>query len=190
MCCILSAEVAMLPVMMSQYLLAFCRIVIGLVFVVSSVSKARDLAQFKQTVSSFQLLPKRLSGGAALLFLGGEFVVALLVLIGGPLLLPGFFFAIGLLLLFSTALLSVLVRNIRTSCDCFGSSARLVSRFDVWRNVGFILCALGGCLALIWVGDRPLSLSLPEWILPGLAAALFVLIWSQLGEIAHLFRQD
>lgn len=180
----------MLPGMMPLYLLAFCRIVVGLVFAVSSISKARDIAQFRQTVRSFQLLPQRLNGGAALLFLGGEFTVAIFVLIGGPLLLPGFSLAIGLLLLFSTALVAVLARSIRTSCDCFGSSARLVSRLDVWRNVGFILCALGGCLALIWVGDSPLSLSLPEWILPGLAATLFVLVWSQVGEIVHLFRQD
>ena len=179
----------MLPVVMSLYMLTFCRVVVGLVFAISSISKARDIAQFKQAVSKFDLLPKRLSGLAALLFLCGEFAVVLLMLIGGPLLLPGFFLAICLLLLFSLVLTSVVIRRIHTSCNCFGASAKPVSSLDVGRNAGFILCALGGCLTLLWAQDTRISLSLPEWLMTGVAAVVFVLIWLQLGEIVQLFRQ-
>lgn len=180
----------MVPTVVLLYLLAFCRVVIGLVFLMSSVGKARDLPGFQQTIRNFALLPGQFSGAAAWLFLFGEIAVMLLVVLGGPLLLPGFVLALGLLLLFCLALILVLARHIRTSCSCFGASEQPVSLADVWRNVGFILCALGGCLALLWTRGSTLALSLPEWLLPGLGAALFVVLWSQLGEIAHLFRQD
>jgi uncharacterized membrane protein YphA (DoxX/SURF4 family) len=171
------------------YLLVFCRVAIGLVFLISTLGKARDLAGFQQTIRTFNLLPRRLSGPAALLFVCSEAIVVILIALGGVLLLPGFLLALGLLLLFCVALASVLARNIQTSCHCFGASKTPVSSLELWRNVGFILCALGGCLALLWAKDTAPSLSLPEWFLPGLAAALFVLLWSQLGEIAQLFRQ-
>jgi uncharacterized membrane protein YphA (DoxX/SURF4 family) len=94
----------MLPMVVSLYLLAFCRVALGLVFLVSSLSKVRDLAQFRQTIRAFHLLPSALSGMAALLFIGGEGTVVVMVVIGGPLLLPGFVLGGGLLLLFSSRL--------------------------------------------------------------------------------------
>ena len=85
------------------YLLAFCRVTTGLVFAISSFSKARDLAQFQQALLDFQLLSRRLSKLAALFFLCGEGIVVLLIVIGGPVLLPGFALAILLLLVFCAA---------------------------------------------------------------------------------------
>lgn len=172
-----------------MYVLAFCRVVIGFAFLISSVSKARDIAQFQRAIRNFNILPDRLSGIAASLFLCTEFVAAALVFIGGPLLFIGFFLALGLLLLFSLALQSVLARRIRTSCACFGAGGQPVSSVDVWRNLGFILCALGGIGALIWTKGSQENLNLFEWLLTGLGAVAFVALWVQLGEIARLFRQ-
>ncbi len=180
----------MFPATVPLYLLAFCRAVVGLVFALSSVSKVVNLAQFKQTISSFNLLPSWLSSIAAVLFLYGEFAVVLLVILGGPLLTIGFSLAILLLLLFCIALVSVLVRRIRTSCNCFGPSAKLVSRSDVWRNIGFMLCALGGWEGLGLTKNAQGNLGLFEWILTGLGAGAFVVLWTQLGEIVQLFHQD
>src|SRR5260370_37238522 len=98
------------------YILAFCRVAIGMVFAISSFSKARDIAQFQQAIVGFHLLSQRLSNLAALLFLGGEIAVVLLLLIGGPLLLPGFALALLLLLMFCAALASVLIRKLHTPC--------------------------------------------------------------------------
>ena len=179
----------MLPSVASLYLLAFCRIALGLVFLVSSLSKARDMAQFRAAIRAFHLLPPALSEMAALLFIGGECVVVVLLGIGGPLLLPAFILAGGLLLLFSLALISVIARKIQTACHCFGPSVKLVSRADVWRNVGFMLCVLGGIAALTWTRAPSISLSLSEWVLTGLGAVVFVVIWIQLGEIVQFLRQ-
>lgn len=180
----------MFPAIVPLYLLAFCRVVVGLVFALSSVSKALNLAQFRQAISSFNLLPSWLSSIAAVLFLCSEFAVVILVILGGPLLAIGFSLAILLLLLFCIALVSVLVRRIRTSCNCFGPGAKQVSRSDVWRNIGFMLCALGGWGGLVWTKDTLGNLGLLEWVLTGLGAGAFVVIWIQLGEIAQLFHQD
>lgn len=171
------------------YVLAFCRVAIGLIFTISSVNKARDIAQFQQAVFGFQLLSRKLSHIAALLFLCGEFAVVLFVAIGGPLLLPGFALAVLLLLMFCAALASVLIRRLHTSCNCFGSSNRPVTRVDIWRNVGFLLCAGGGCEALIWTRGEQGSLTGIAWLLIAMGAGVFVLIWVQLGEIAQLLRQ-
>src|SRR5690242_17255269 len=113
------------------YLLAFCRVTTGLVFAISSFSKARDLAQFQQALLDFQLLSRRLSKLAALFFLCGEGIVVLLIVIGGPVLLPGFALAILLLLVFCAALASVLIRRLPISCHCFGSSNKPVTSADI-----------------------------------------------------------
>lgn len=173
----------------SLYILTFCRVAIGLVFAASSISKALDIVRFRQTIHSFNILPGQLSDIAALLFLCGEFAVVVLMLIGGSLLTLGFSLAIFLLLLFCIALVSVLARRIHTSCNCFGTSARQVSGFDVWRNAGFILCALAGYAVLAWAKNTQVNLGLVEWVLTGLGAGVFVVIWIQLSEIVQLFRQ-
>src|SRR5579871_6128532 len=112
------------------YLLAFCRMATGLVFATAIFGKMRDVAAFQQALYGFHLLSRRLSNLAALLFLGGEVAVVLLLLIGGPFLLYGFALAILLLLIFCMALASVLVRKLHTSCHCFGVSSKPVTHLD------------------------------------------------------------
>ena len=174
--------------MIQLYLFAFCRIVVGLVFLAAFVSKVRNIPQSQRAIGNFQILPRWLSVPAAFLFLGGELAVMICMAAGNWLLLPGFVFALLLLLLFSLALASVLVRKLSTSCNCFGSDEKPVSPADIWRNVGFLCCALGGVGALIWIPNIQASLSRLEWLLTGIAAAVFVLIWTRLSEITHLFR--
>jgi hypothetical protein len=52
-----------------------------------------------------------------------------------------------------------------------------------------MLCALLGSVALNESKAIQISLSLAEWVLTGLGAAVFVVIWIELGEILQLFRQ-
>jgi hypothetical protein len=173
-----------------SYILTFCRIAIGLVFALSFIGKIRNVRQFEQTVRDFAILPRRFSKIAALLFLCGEFAVVVLVTLGNSFLFAGFALAACLLLIFSIALASVLARNMRTSCNCFGSTTKQVSPFDVWRNAGFILCALGGCGLLTASKGAQTSLGLVEVSLVGLGAAVFVAVWTQLSEITQLLRHS
>lgn len=64
-----------------------------------------------------------------------------------------------------------------------------MTQADIWRNVGFLLCAGGGCEALIWIRGAQGSLGWIAWLFIALGAGAFVMIWIQLGEIAQLFRQ-
>lgn len=177
---------------MALYILAFCRIVIGFVFALSFGGKILSLSRFIHTVQEFAILPGKLSAPAAFLFLCTEGAVVILLLVGGILLPTAFLLAACLLMLFSAALISVLVRRLRTSCNCFGASEKLVSPADVWRNLGLIVCTLVGYGLLAWlqVHSEPAGLGFSDWLLAGLGALVFVLIWLQLDELMQLFRQN
>lgn len=143
---------------------------------------------FTQAIDRFKLLPKVLHSPTAVAFLGGELVVVVAMILGGKFLLWGFLLAGLLLLLFSIALASVLVRKIPTSCNCFGSSQKPVSIFDIVRNTILILFSLGayGWLAL---NEEALpALGWLDWGLLSVAALVLVMILIQLKEIVQLFR--
>ncbi len=176
--------------MVLAYVLIFCRVVIGLVFLISGVSKIMHLPQFKQAITNFRILPGQLSGIAAQLCLVGEFSVVALIVAGGSFLLPGFLLAVMLLTIFCGALAWVLARKLRTSCNCFGPNVQSVTVSDLWRNAGFIGCALVGCILQNWLREKPTALSWLAWIPISLGALAFVIIWVQVGEIARLFRPN
>lgn len=170
-------------------IMTFCRVAIGLVFAISSISKMRDIAQFKLTVRDFHILPSTISGTVAVLFVGSEFAVVLLALLDGMFLFGSFILAIVLLLLFCIALISVLSRRVALSCNCFGTSNTPVSYADVWRNAAFILCALVGCATFFLIRNSTEALGTLEWIVTALGTVVFVLVFIQLGEIVKLFQK-
>jgi hypothetical protein len=168
------------------YLLTFCRLVIGLAFALSFAGKVRDVGQFTETIRKFDLLPQGWAGPAAVLFLAGEAAVVALLILGGRLLPLAFGLATLLLLLFTLALLSALRRGIETSCHCFGASDKPLTYYDVGRNAGFIGCGLLGwwLAAQVPVTTQPSNWA--ELALLGFFAAVFVIVWTQLGELATL----
>jgi hypothetical protein len=168
--------------------LAFCRITLALIFAISAIAKASNIPLFKQTIEQFELIPRSLHTAAVAVLLGGEFATTLLLGIGGGLLWAGFALAFALCLAFTLALAAVLARGDRVACNCFGASAKPVSADDIRRNSGLILCALAGLSLLSLADQGDGGLSVAEWCLTGLAAAVFTAIWLQLGEIVRLFR--
>jgi hypothetical protein len=98
--------------------------------------------------------------------------------------------ALLLLIVFSIALSSVLVRKLPTSCNCFGASDQPVAVTDVWRNSGLIVCALAGYGTTSWVQPRGQSLSIGEWLLAGISALLLSLLWLQLRNVVPLLSGD
>jgi len=174
--------------MLLAYLLIFCRMALGLLFFFSFLGKAPNLPPFERTLSSLGILPERFRRMAAFLFLIGELTVILLLAFDGQLLGLGFALAALLLLFSSIALGSALARRIALPYNGLGTLQRPLSHYDLWRNAGFISCALAGWAAWILTGHSQLHLSLAEGVLVGLCAAIFVAAWTQLGEIARLFR--
>jgi|GEM_PF-1250759 len=172
------------------YLLAFCQSVITLVFITSFVMKAKNFAAFNQVIRELGIVPTSLSTLSGLLVLTGELVIVLLMTIGQEFIEVGFFLANLLLSIFCITLISVLARGINTTCNCFGSSKRIITFYDVWRNVGFVGCAVAGWLTHSTVAGRNVHLSLVEWGLVGLIAAMFVIVTTQVGEIAQFIRHN
>jgi uncharacterized membrane protein YphA (DoxX/SURF4 family) len=176
--------------MIAAYLLTFCRIAIGLVFLSAFLGKVRASATFRQTITDFRMLPPSLSQKAALLFLSGELGIVVCMVLGGVLLFPGFLLAVLQLCVFSGALLVVVRRKQRMTCNCFGAGTRQISSLDLYRNAGLILCAALGSVMQRWLDHQVLSLGIVEWILVGLVAGAFALLWTQSGELIHLLRQS
>jgi hypothetical protein len=173
--------------MLPAYLLTFCRIVLGLTFAFSLAGKVRDVGQFMETIRKFDVLPKGWAGPTAVLFLAGEAAVVALLILGG-LLLPLAFALAGLLLfLFTLALLSALRRGIETACNCFGTSQKPLTYYDVGRNAGFILLAATG-LGMAGATDTLPALAFIEHLFIFIIAAVFVLLWTNLSEIAALLQ--
>jgi len=168
----------------ASYLLAFSRIVTGFVFALSGFAKLRNFQAFEQAISNFRVLPKNFEKPSAFLVILGELTVVLGMLLGGGFLLPAFWLAFLLLLVFSIALLTVLFRKLQTSCNCFGVSDKAVSGFDVVRNLGFMICALAGWLSL---PNAQANLETFKCILLGLMAITFSVMWIKLGDLAELF---
>lgn len=174
---------------MGTYLLAFCRVTIGLTFALAAGRKALSFGEFHQVLRRLRLLPPALLLPAALLCVGSEALVAVLMICGGWFLPVGFALSALLLVIFSGALLSALLRHISTACHCFGPGHRPLSRTDLWRNLGLFLCALGGYAGASWNQLAATRLDAGGWLLAGLGAAAFVLIWTQLAELVQLFRR-
>ncbi|MEM8536022.1 MAG: MauE/DoxX family redox-associated membrane protein [Chloroflexota bacterium] len=176
--------------LIGMYVLVFCRIVIGLLFAISAINKLRDFGSFAQTITRFRILPGHLSTPAACIFVAAEVIITIMMVFGGVWLWPGFLFTILLLVAFSVALGSVLARNIQTSCNCFGNTDKPVSTADIWRNLGFTLCAIGGCVALSIAGTTASSLGLIEWAMMAASATVFVVVWMHLSDIVQLVRLE
>lgn len=166
------------------YLLAFCKITLGLLFLVSFLSKLKNFSQFVTTVSNFQLLPMSLTQLAAVLVLISELLIVLFLFKWQVI---AFCLASMLLVIFSAAFASVLARNIQTTCNCFGTSQHPISQVDLFRNFGFLLCSCGGGW-LATKSEATVSLAPLHLGIIGVIAFVFVLIWAQLGEIYRLFQ--
>lgn len=169
-------------------LLNFCRLTTGLMFAWSFVGKLRDFRAFEQAIIRFKLLPSWLYRPATVLFLGAELGVVFMMLLGEPLLMWGFLLAALLLTVFSIALVSVLVRKLNISCNCFGPSEKLVTSYDIIRNIGFLVCALGGWGAALTSQKDLVSFGIVEWGLALVVAVIFITVWTQVKEIVQLFR--
>jgi Methylamine utilisation protein MauE len=171
-------------------LLFFCRAGIGLLFAISSIGKLRDIAGFAQTIVQFRLLPRHMALAAGYVLLCGEFLVVALLVGGNALLLPGFTLAILLLLSFCGALASVIIRRRSLSCNCFGVSEKPVTWLDLWRNAGFLLCAVLGCVVFAWQPRTQANLDGTQELFLFLGAVVFVLVWTQIGDIVLVFRRS
>lgn len=172
--------------MSSIYLLLFARWFVGLTFAWSSLAKLRSFASFQAAVSDFGLLPTRRIRLVATAVVTIEAVIAAAMLTRGLVLGAGFVVAIALLVGLTTAIAMVLRRKARVACNCFGASDRVLTRYDIARNLVIAaVCVVGVvCSHAIAAPVEPLAAV-------GLvgAAAFLVALVANLGDVVETLRR-
>lgn len=162
---------------------------IDFVFILSFLSKAGDIRIFEATIQSFVSLRGTLVKLAALFFLAAELSISVLLSLGGDFLIIGFSLAILLLIVFTAAIVSVLSKETRPPCNCFGLDNRAVSPYEIGRNAGLGLCSITGLVLLLassgGLHQRLTSVELGSLLM----AAAFTLIWVNLRYIVEVFME-
>lgn len=159
----------------------FCRFTIAILFSYSFLSKILNINQFAQTISSFKLLPSKLSTKIAFLVLTGELGIVGMIL-AGPSYLPFAFMAASVLLTgFSLALGWVLFKNIQTPCNCFGNSKNKVTVYDLIRNIGLLICTVLAGIVCTTNYIQPISIF--EWAIIALFSLIFVALMTNVNSI-------
>ncbi|WP_152990667.1 MauE/DoxX family redox-associated membrane protein [Sphaerimonospora mesophila] len=166
------------------YGLLFSRVVVGIIFGMAVLAKARDLSAFENAMVELIRLPSRYSRLVALVVMAGESAAAALMFGNTLLLSLGFGLASTLLLAFTIALIMALLQKRRVSCGCFGSHSRSISFYDVIRNVGVLGCALLGTF-LLSLGSGSGG-GILEGVIASTIAAIFVTLLLHLREIVLL----
>lgn len=115
------------------------RVSMGLVFVVSGTMKAIEPRSFIGTIQAFDLIPDPLVPFTAFTVVTGELFLGTLLLLGIAHRAAGTAL-IAVLMLFSAAIISALVRGIELSCGCFGAASdEPIGPWTILRNTLIIL---------------------------------------------------
>lgn len=170
-----------------EYVKTFSQFTVIFIFTLSLAAKIRNFNKFKDAIKNFQILPLYFHHFTAIVFLFAEFVILFTGVIGGDWLFLSYSLSIVLLILFVFALNSALRRQIQTSCNCFGSSEKAVSHYDIWRNIFIIFISVAGLFSLFITETNILYLTGSELFIPIILAAVVSMLILNLREIADLF---
>ncbi|WP_328855647.1 hypothetical protein OHB01_17295 [Microbispora hainanensis] len=178
------------------YLFAFCRLLTGIVFLMSAVSKLRGRTAYEEFTAAIRALVPLLRLPArpvAALVVTAEAAVAPL-LAWPPTVLAGFCLALGLLVAFTVAIVVALRRGRRVPCRCFGASAVPVGPGHLARNAVLLAAATAGAVQAGAVqagaGTVLAGLGPAGFVAVALAAGAAAVLLSAIGEIAGLFTSS
>lgn len=135
-----------------EYLISFTRIYLALVFILSGLDKINGLDAFAQSIENYRIIPLAFINIIAI-------IVPWLELVAGGLLLLGFYIKenstiiLTLLLVFTIAIISAVLRNLDIDCGCQGT-------FD-GQKVGIIKIVENTSLMVVSI----LSIRLPKQVL-------------------------
>jgi putative oxidoreductase len=123
----------------------FLKITLALLFIFAGATKVFDPGEFAREIGRYQIVPWTISALGAIYLPWLEMMVGALLLTGkferGALLIIG-----TLLLLFTGALLSALLRGLNIDCGCFGKAfASTGTLGPLIRNI-----VLMTCVWIIW----------------------------------------
>ncbi len=171
-----------------EYLELGCRVLVGGVFAVSAGSKLSS----RTAVADFAAATARLTGARAgrarqlaAAVVAAEIAVVL-ALIVPSLVRWGFAVGIGLLAVFSVAIVGALRRRQTTPCRCFGASTSPLGAQHVARNAALTAVGVLGIAADLSGGASSLDFGLACVV--ALAALIGVALAARLDDLIGLFR--
>lgn len=165
------------------YLSELCRFLLTIVLTTSAFGKTAEFRGFVASLADGLGMPASLGRPVALGVVGGEWLAAAGLMLGGTLGRAGAGLALLMFTAFSAWMLAAIVSGRRLACRCFGRAAHPVSWLDLARNALYIAAA-AFCL---FHHSAPLSASGPL-VRPSLflAALWCFLVSIHLREITRL----
>jgi len=139
----------------NRYFLLALRLLLGLAFVAAGAEKIADPASFGLSIGNYRILPDSLVPVPATVLPWVELLCGLGILFG--ILVRGGSLIVSLLLvIFTLAVLSAILRGLDISCGCFSQDAQeaVLGWGKVWENLGLLFASL----VLLYAGEGPLSL--------------------------------
>jgi hypothetical protein len=162
-----------------------CRVLLGVVFAVSVVTKVWSKAawqSYRSWLGGLPLRPLRLPG-APMAIEFAECAVVLLVAYP-PAAAAGLVVALTVCLALTIGLSVAVRRGASQPCHCFGQSSEPLGRQHVLRNALLAICALTGVLTAGAAGTHvPATAQAGLPVIGGLAAAVIIIFF---GDIAAL----
>lgn len=135
--------------MIDRRLIALLRVVLGILFIVAAWPKLADPAGFAQAVSHYRILPEPAERALALTLPPLEMLCGICLVLG-VLDAGASAVVLTLMVVFTAAVFSALLRGLDISCGCFDTDGGArVGLAKVAENVGLSLAAA----AVAW-GDR------------------------------------
>lgn len=142
------------------------RLLLSGLFLYAGTVKMRDSSAFAESVASFHLLPDVLVAPVVLGLPPLEIIAALLTLVGGRWRRVGAFALTVLLLVFTAAVASALVRGLQVDCGCFGPDRLdvLSPTKNLWFALGrdAVLVAIAGFLYADSMSAAPANKNTPR----------------------------
>ncbi|MFB6726529.1 MauE/DoxX family redox-associated membrane protein [Kribbella sp. NPDC056345] len=171
-----------------EYLEFGCRVLLGGVFAVSAGSKVYSRTAFTDfTAATARLTGARVARARqlAVATVAAEFAVVVALIVSA--LVPwGFAAGIGLLAVFSAAIVRSLRRGQRAPCRCFGASNSPLGPQHVARNAA--LAAFGVLGLATGLSDTAAALDLGPACIVAFAALIGVALVARLDDLIGLFR--
>jgi uncharacterized membrane protein YphA (DoxX/SURF4 family) len=129
----------MKQILQNNYVVLLARVILGVLFIVASIDKVSDPAAFAVSVESYKLLSHNAALVVATVLPWMELICGVLLVLGvlhrgaGLLLF-------GLLVVFTVAVVSALVRGLDISCGCFTQdpNAAKIGWQKIVENLGLI----------------------------------------------------
>jgi hypothetical protein len=137
-------------------LILLLRVFLGALLLYAAASKWRAPHDFAEEVANYRILPAALVPLFSAATLGVETVLGLLLLsvFSASLALEAALATAGLLLVFTGAVASALVRDLKIECGCFGLGSSPATTWTLLRDLVF-LAAAAALFMLSWRKRRP-----------------------------------